>query len=100
MGTAVEAPRNHMTAAVRAAVIAGTVVRIMRPLGRILPGLVGAAAVSVGLGQVAGSVFRHGLALWVGLVVGGCFALWFGAEINAGTAPPQRQDDTTSPEAW
>jgi hypothetical protein len=96
MGAAVAAPRDRVTLAVLAAVIAGTLVRILRPAARILPGVAGAAAVSIGLGQAAGSVFRHGLALWVSLVAGGLFALWFGAEINAGAAaaPPRQDDDT------
>lgn len=40
-----------------------------------LPGLAGAAAVSAGSGFAVSHVFGHGLAPWVGLTVGGVFAL-------------------------
>jgi hypothetical protein len=49
--------------------------------GRVLlalpsvPGVAGAAMVSLGAGEFAGHVFGHGLAPWVGIVVGGVFAL-------------------------
>lgn len=49
--------------------------------GRVLaslpavPGVGGAAAVSVGLGELAGHVFGHGLTPWVAITVGGVFAL-------------------------
>ena len=82
-----------MTRIPHPATIAGTLVRVLRPLGRVLPGVAGAAAVAVGLGQVAGHVFGHGLALWAGLAVGGGFALWFGAEMNRTPPAPRRDDD-------
>jgi hypothetical protein len=41
----------------------------------LLPGIGGAAMVSVGSGELAGHVFGHGLAPWVALGVGGVFAL-------------------------
>lgn len=41
----------------------------------LVPGVGGAVMVSLGAGEVAGRVFGHGLALWVGLAVGGVFAL-------------------------
>ena len=75
---------------IRAAIRAGKFVRVMRPLGRILPGTAGALAIAVGLGQVAGHVFGHRLAWWVALTVAGLFALWFGAELNA--QPRVRRD--------
>lgn len=74
----------------RAAHWAGTLVRVLRPLGRVVPGVAGAAAVAVGLGQVAGHVFGHRLAWWVALTLAGLFALWFGAEVNA--APRVHRD--------
>lgn len=40
-----------------------------------LPGVAGAAAVSVCAGFAASHVFGHGLAPWVGGLVGGVFAL-------------------------
>lgn len=49
--------------------------------GRILaslpavPGVGGAAAVSLGLGELAGHVFGHGLTPWVAITAGGLFAL-------------------------
>ena len=49
--------------------------------GRVLlslpavPGLAGAAMVSVGLGELAGHVFGHGLTPWVAVITGGVFAL-------------------------
>ena len=67
------------------AVLAGTVVRItrrpFRSALRAAPGLVGAAAIAIGIGQVAGH-YAAGLAWWVALGVGGVFVLWFGAEVN------------------
>jgi hypothetical protein len=41
----------------------------------LLPGIGGAAMVSVGSGEFAGHVFGHGLAPWVAVAVGGVFAL-------------------------
>ena len=49
--------------------------------GRVLlslpavPGLAGAGMVSLGLGELAGHVFGHGLTPWVSVAVGGVFAL-------------------------
>jgi hypothetical protein len=68
--------------AIRAAKVAGTVVRIVRGPGRALPGIAGAAAVSVGLGEVAGHVFGHHLAPWVALLTAGVLLMWVGYEIN------------------
>lgn len=42
---------------------------------RALPGIAGAAAVSVGTGELASHVFGHGLAPWVALLAAGVFAL-------------------------
>jgi hypothetical protein len=82
---------------IRAAKWAGTALRVGgRPavtLGRMVPGVAGAAAISVGAGVIVGHVFGHGLALWVGLVVGGVFAVRIGAEINAPVPVPPRDPD-------
>lgn len=82
---------------IRAAKWAGTVLRVTRrpvvALFRSLPGVAGAAAIAVGAGELAGHVFGHGLALWVGLVVGGAFAVRIGAEINAPAPAPRQLDD-------
>lgn len=77
----------------RAAHWAGTAVRVLRPLGRVLPGLLGAALVAVGAGQVAGHIWHRGLAWWVAAVTGGAFLLLIGREINAAPPPPRRDDD-------
>lgn len=82
-----------VSTAVRAAVIAGTLVRILRPLGRLLPGLAGAVLASVGAGQVAGHVFGRGLAPWVGCVVAAGFLVRIGAEVNAAPPRPPRHED-------
>ena len=81
-----------MSLKLRVARWAGTLVRVLRPFGRVVPGLAGAAALSVGLGQVAGHVFGHGLTWWVALAAGGVFVLWFGAELNR--VPPPVRDDS------
>ncbi len=81
-----------MTPAVRAAMIAGTAVRVLR----VLFGPAAAAAVSIGAGEVVSHVAGHGLAPWIALAVGGVFALWISAELNAvPPAPPRRDDDTS-----
>jgi hypothetical protein len=41
----------------------------------LVPGVAGGAVVSVGLGEIAGHVFGHGLTPWVALTLGGLFAL-------------------------
>jgi hypothetical protein len=68
------------------ATLAGVLVRVLR---QVLPGLLGAAAVSAGLGELAGHVFGHGLAPWVALLVAGVFALWFGVEVNRAPRAPR-----------
>jgi hypothetical protein len=74
---------------VTAARWAGTAVRLTRPLFRSVPGILGAAAVSLGAGELAGHIFGRGLAPWAALTVAGGFALWIGAAINAPPpAPP------------
>ena len=80
-----------MSALTRAAHLAGTAVRVLRGLMRVLPGVAGAALVSVGLGQLAGHVFHRGLSAWVTCAVAGAFLLKIGAEVNA--APPPRRED-------
>lgn len=40
-----------------------------------VPGVAGAALVSLGAGEVTGHVFGHGLAPWVAAVAGGVFLL-------------------------
>lgn len=63
-------------------------------VGRVLsllptvPGVAGAAMVSLGLGELAGHVFGHGLAPWVAITAGGAFALWLGSEVNRVPAVP------------
>lgn len=54
---------------------AGTVLGRILSLVPLVPGVGGAAMVSVGAGEFAGHVFGHGLAPWVALAVGGMFAL-------------------------
>ena len=68
---------------------AGTAVRILRPAGRILPGLAGAAAVAAGLGEIAGHVFGRGLSPWVACAVAGVFGIRIGSEINQAPPPPR-----------
>jgi hypothetical protein len=41
----------------------------------LLPGLGGAAMISLGAGEFAGHVFGHGLVPWVALLAAGVFAL-------------------------
>lgn len=76
---------------IRAAKIAGTAVRIARGPGRALPGIAGAVAVAVGLGEVAGHVFGHHLAPWVALLTGGVLLMWVGHELNSALSPPPRE---------
>lgn len=54
---------------------AGHVVGFALALLPLLPGVGGAAMISVGSGEFAGHVFGHGLAPWVAVAVGGVFAL-------------------------
>lgn len=65
---------------------AGTLVRWR--VHRMLPGLLGAAAVSAGLGELAGHIFGRGLAPWVSLAVAGGFVMWIAAAINHVPRPP------------
>ena len=78
--------RNRRPLKIRLAIAAGTLVRWK--VHKMLPGIAGAAAVSAALGELAGHVFGHGLAPWVGMLAAGGFALWFGREINAQPPPP------------
>ena len=84
-------------AVLASAKFAGTVVRItrrpFRSALRAAPGLAGAAAIAIGLGQVAGHVFGRGLTWWVALAAGGAFVLRFGAEVNASLPAPRRDED-------
>lgn len=57
--------------AVAAGKLAGHALRVRRTV----PGVAGAAAVSVCAGGLAGHVFGHGLAPWTGGLVGGVFLL-------------------------
>ena len=59
----------------RAAEVAGKLTGRALQLRRTVPGVAGAAAVSVCTGGLAGHVFGHGLTPWVGGVVGGVFLL-------------------------
>ena len=55
--------------------VAGVVTgRVLAALPSV-PGLAGAGAVAVCAGEVTGHVFGHGLAPWVGGLVGGVFLL-------------------------
>jgi hypothetical protein len=72
--------------AIRAATVAGTVVRI----ARTLPGAVGAVSVSLGLGETVGHVFGHHLAPWVTLLTAGVLLMWVGRELNSVPPPPPR----------
>jgi hypothetical protein len=67
---------------------AGTLVRWRVHL--MLPGLAGAALVSLGGGMVVGHVFGHALALWAILALSGGFLLWIGASVNQAPRPPRR----------
>jgi hypothetical protein len=80
-----------VTLAVRVAVIAGTAVRA----DRMLFGPAAAAAVSVGVGELAGHVFGRGLAPWVALAAGGAFGLQLARELNSVPPPvlPRHDDD-------
>lgn len=73
---------------IRAAHWAGLAVRGLRALF----GPAAAAAVSVGLGQLAGHVFGRGLAPWVTLTLLGGFGLWVAAELNAVPPAPRSED--------
>jgi hypothetical protein len=57
------------------ATAAGRVTGRALRLRRTVPGVAGAAAVSVCAGGLAGHVFGHGLSPWVGGLVGGVFLL-------------------------
>lgn len=74
--------------AVRFAIVAGTLVRWRVHL--MLPGLAGAALVSLGAGMVVGHVFGHGLALWAVLALSGGFILVFSAEMNRTPRRPRQ----------
>jgi len=78
--------RRFLLAAARAA---GTAVRV----GRLLFAPAAAAAVSAGVGELAGHVFGRGLSPWVALVMGGGFGLWMARELNSVPPPAPRQDD-------
>jgi hypothetical protein len=85
--------RRPLLAAAR---VAGTAIRITRRPARTalraLPGVAGAAAVAVGLGEVAGH-YQRGLTWWVACVIGGVFALGFAREINAAPPAPRQEDE-------
>jgi uncharacterized protein YcfJ len=78
----------------RAAVLAGTVIRLVRARRRTYPGIAGAVLVAVCLGGIIGHTIGHGLTPWVAGLVGGGFLLWFGSEINR--APQTPPPDTGS----
>ena len=73
---------------VRAAIWAGTIWRLTH---KAALGYLGAVFLAVGLGELAGHVWHRGLAPWVGLAVGGVFALLFGAELNRQPRPPDSE---------
>lgn len=72
----------------RAARWAGLAVRVLRAL--FAPAA--AAAVSAGLGELAGHVFGRGLSPWAALTLAGGFGLWIASELNAVPDPPRRDD--------
>ena len=84
-------------AAVAAAVLAGTALRVTRPARRTAlraaPGVAGAVMLAVAAGELASHVWHRGLGPWVGLAVAGVFALWFGAEINARPPAPRQEQE-------
>jgi len=84
MGDPVATPGDHVGVAVRLATLAGTAVR----LSRALLGPAAAAAVSIGLGELAGHVFGRGLAPWVAIVIGGGFGLLLASELHAAPRAP------------
>jgi hypothetical protein len=59
----------------RAGAAVGRVLWPVLSVSHLVPGVAGAAAVSLGLGEIAGHVFGHGLTPWVAGVAGGLFAL-------------------------
>jgi len=73
----------------RAARWAGLAVRVLRAL--FAPAA--AAAVSAGLGELAGHLFGRGLAPWVALTLAGGFGLWIASELNAAPQPAPRRED-------
>ena len=79
-----------------AAKLAGTAVRIGRRPARTglraLPGVAGAAAVAVALGEVAGH-YQPGLTWWVAMLAGGVFGILLGHDINKPPAPAPRHDE-------
>lgn len=81
-----------MSLKIRAARGAGVAVRWATVAAHVLFAPAAAAAVSVGLGQLAGHVFGRGLAPWVALTVAGGFGLWMATELN--TPPAPRQEDS------
>jgi hypothetical protein len=54
---------------------AGAAIGHVLSVRHLVPGIAGAAAVSLGLGEVAGHVFGHGLTPWVAVTLAGLFAL-------------------------
>lgn len=88
-------PDVRLRLLIRAAKVAGTAVRLVRGPGRALPGIAGAAAVTLGAAIVVHAVFRQVPAVGVAALVAGVFALLLGAEVN-GTArrrPPRDLDE-------
>lgn len=73
--------------AVRFAIVAGTLIRWR--VHRMLPGLAGAALVSLGAGTLLGRLLGPGLALWAILALSGGFLLWIGAAMNQAPRPPR-----------
>ena len=84
-------------AAIAAAALAGSVVRItrgpFRSAVRAFPGVAGAGAVAYGCGEVVQRVFGRGLGWPAGLMVAGMFVLWFGAELNRIPPAPRQPDE-------
>lgn len=78
--------------ALRTARWTGTAARWSAVAAHALFAPAAAAAVSAGLGQLAGHVFGRGLAPWVALTVAGGFGLWMATELN--TPPAPRQEDS------
>ena len=71
----------------------GVTLRALRSAARAAPGVLGAAAVACGGGEVVQRVFGRGLGWPAGLVVAGVFLLLFGRELNQPPPAPRREDE-------
>ena len=60
----------------------GRVIGFANRYSGVLPGLAGAVALSVAVGEIAGHVFGHGLTPWVTLLIAGGFLLRLDGRIH------------------